>query len=82
MKYKVEARLGRVTLTGYTTQAMHALLVAGQTVGRDFLEHYWDEFMRSTCWEDREWWSGHGSSVPSGWQKASHVTQEYLVRAV
>jgi hypothetical protein len=80
MRYTVTAINGRTSMEGTTTQAMWHLLKAGQTAGRDFIEPFWEELVRSTIFETAHW-AGHGTTERSHSVATSPLTKEWRVVA-
>jgi hypothetical protein len=59
---------------------MWHLLKAGQTAGRDFIEPFWEELVRSTIFETAHW-AGHGTTERSHSVATSPLTKEWRVVA-
>ncbi len=80
MRYTVTAINGRKTMEGTTTRSMWHLLKAGQIAGRDFIEPFWEELVRSTIFETAHW-AGHGTTEHSHAVATSPLTKEWRVVA-
>jgi hypothetical protein len=80
MRYTVTAINGRKSMEGTTTQSMWLLLKAGQIAGRDFIEPFWEEMVRSTIFETAHW-AGHGTTERSHAAATSPLTKEWRVVA-
>jgi len=80
MRYTVTAIKERTSMEGTTTKSMWQLLKAGQTAGRDFVEPFWEELVRSTIFETARW-AGHGTTERSHSVAITPLTKEWRVIA-